>query len=108
MFRRGFTRSNTRNKATVLLYALRNIVGIELNLRIEESKEQNEQAENDAVERILIMGRKKIDRSDKVMQTFESTKPLINRLKTTAQERNVTVSALIRYILEHYFENREI
>ena len=54
------------------------------------------------------MGRKKIDRSDKVIQTFESTKPLINRLKTTAQERNVTVSALIRYILEHYFENREI
>ena len=54
------------------------------------------------------MGRKKVDRSDKVMQTFESSKPLVNRLKATAQERNMTVSALIRYILEHYFENREI
>ena len=54
------------------------------------------------------MGRKKIDRSNKVIQTFESSKPLINRLKETAKERNITVSALIRYILEHYFENREI
>lgn len=54
------------------------------------------------------MGRKKLDRSDKVMQTFESSKPLIDRLKTTAKERGMTVSALIRYILEHYFENREL
>ena len=54
------------------------------------------------------MGRKKIDRSDKVMQTFESTRPLADRLKSTAKARNITVSALIRYILEHYFENREL
>jgi predicted DNA-binding protein len=54
------------------------------------------------------MGRRKIDRSDKVMQTFESTRPLVDRLKTTAKERGITVSALIRYILEHYFENREL
>lgn len=54
------------------------------------------------------MGRKKVDRSDKVMQTFESTKPLTDRLKHTAKLRGITVSALIRYILEHYFENREI
>ena len=54
------------------------------------------------------MGRRKVDRSDKVMQTFESSKPLINRLKDTAQMRGMTVSALIRYILEHYFENREL
>ena len=54
------------------------------------------------------MGRKKVDRSDKVMQTFESSKPLVTRLKDTAQERGMTVSALIRYILEHYFENREL
>jgi hypothetical protein len=53
------------------------------------------------------MGRKKIDRSDKVIQTFESTKPLVARLKETAATRNITVSALIRYILEYYFENRE-
>ncbi len=54
------------------------------------------------------MGRKKVDRSNKIMQTFESTIPLTTRLKTTAKERNMTVSALIRYILEHYFENREL
>ena len=54
------------------------------------------------------MGRKKIDRSDKVIQTFESSKPLIVRLKETAKKRGITVSALIRYILESYFENREI
>ena len=54
------------------------------------------------------MGRKKVDRSDKIMQTFESTKPLYLRLKTTALARGLTVSALIRYILEHYFENREL
>jgi predicted DNA-binding protein len=54
------------------------------------------------------MGRKKVDRSNKVMQTFESSKPLVDRLKETAQARGMTVSALIRYILEHYFENREL
>jgi predicted DNA-binding protein len=54
------------------------------------------------------MGRRKIDRSDKVIQTFESSKPLIDRLKSTAKTRGITVSALIRYILEHYFENREL
>ena len=54
------------------------------------------------------MGRRKVDRSNKIMQTFESTIPLTERLKATAKERNITVSALIRYILEHYFENREL
>ena len=54
------------------------------------------------------MGRKKVDRSDKVIQTFESSAPLVIRLKETAKERGITVSALIRYILEHYFENREL
>jgi predicted DNA-binding protein len=54
------------------------------------------------------MGRKKVDRSDKVIQTFESSRPLKERLKTTAKERGLTVSALIRYVLEHYFENREL
>ena len=54
------------------------------------------------------MGRKKVDRSDKIMQTFESSKPLVDRLKSTAKERGITVSALIRYILERYFENREL
>ena len=54
------------------------------------------------------MGRKKVDRSNKVIQTFESSKPLVTRLKETAKTRGITVSALIRYILEHYFENREL
>ena len=54
------------------------------------------------------MGRKKIDRSDKVIQTFESSRPLILRLKEVANRKNITVSALIREILEKYFENRDI
>ena len=54
------------------------------------------------------MGRKKVDRSDKVIQTFESSKPLVERLKATAKDKGITVSALIRYILERYFENREV
>ena len=45
------------------------------------------------------MGRKKIDRSDKVIQTFEASRPLIIRLKETAQRKGLTVSALIREIL---------
>lgn len=53
------------------------------------------------------MGRKKLDRSNKVMQAFESTKPLKARLENLAQEKNKTVSAIIREILEKYFENRD-
>ena len=52
------------------------------------------------------MGRKKIDRSDKIMQTFETTKPLKARLESHAEAQGITVSALIRNILEEYFENR--
>lgn len=52
------------------------------------------------------MGRKKVDRSNKIMQTFETTKPLKTRLKETAQKRKITVSALIREILERFFEER--
>jgi len=54
------------------------------------------------------MGRQKLDRSDKVIQTFESTKPLKQRLSELAKEKNITISALIREILEKHFENREI
>ncbi len=60
------------------------------------------------LERTCAMGRKKVDRSDKVIQTFESSRPLILRLKDTAKKKNITVSALIREILEKYFENRDI
>jgi predicted DNA-binding ribbon-helix-helix protein len=60
------------------------------------------------IERTNVMGRKKVDRSDKVIQTFESSRPLISRLRETAEKKNVTVSALIREILEKYFENRDI
>lgn len=52
------------------------------------------------------MGRKKVDRSNKIMQTFETTKPLKARLKAKATIRKITVSALIREILEKYFEDR--
>ena len=52
------------------------------------------------------MGRKKVDRSNKVMQTFESTKPLKERLLGKAKKRGITVSALIREILEKHFEER--
>lgn len=54
------------------------------------------------------MGRKKVDRSDKIMQTFESTKPLKERLVKLAQSKKMTLSALIREILEKHFENRDI
>lgn len=53
------------------------------------------------------MGRTKTDRSNKVMQTFETTKPLKARLESLAQKRDITVSALIREILEKSFENRD-
>lgn len=54
-----------------------------------------------------IMGRKKVDRSNKVIQTVEITKPLKQRLEWLAEEHNKTVSATIREILENYLENRE-
>lgn len=54
------------------------------------------------------MGRYKLDRSNKVIQTFESTKPLKERLENKAQQKNITVSALIRYILEEYFEAKDL
>lgn len=54
------------------------------------------------------MGRRKVDRSDKIMQTFETTKPLKARLEDLAEQRDMTVSAVIRDILEKFFENREL
>ena len=53
------------------------------------------------------MGRKKVDRSDKLMQSFEITKPLKERLIKLAKKKNVTLSALIREILEKVFEDRD-
>ncbi len=50
------------------------------------------------------MGRKKIDRSDKIMQTFETSIPLKKRLQERAEKQGITVSALIRNILETFFE----
>lgn len=52
------------------------------------------------------MGRKKVDRSDKIIQTFETTRPLKIRLREQAKLKGLTVSALIREILEKYFEDR--
>ena len=53
------------------------------------------------------MGRKKVDRSDKIMLSFELTRPLKDRLKDLAVKRDKTVSHIIRQILEDYFERRE-
>ncbi len=53
------------------------------------------------------MGRNKLNRSNKVMQSFESTKPLKSRLEDEAKKLNITVSALIREILEKHFEDRD-
>lgn len=53
------------------------------------------------------MGRKKVDRSNKFIRSFETTTPLDARLKQTALKKNITLSALIRQILEEYFEDRD-
>lgn len=52
------------------------------------------------------MSRHKLDRSNKIMQSFESTKPLKTRLESEAAYKNITLSALIREILEKYFEDK--
>ena len=52
------------------------------------------------------MGRRRIDRSQKSIQTFEITKPLKVRLEDLADRENKTLSAIIREILERYFEER--
>lgn len=54
------------------------------------------------------MGRKKVDRTNKVIQSFESTKPLKARLEDLAKKKNMTVSALIREVLEKQIEERNI
>lgn len=54
------------------------------------------------------MSRPKLDRSNKVIQTFESTRPLKARLEEIAKRKNITVSALIRDILEKHIEERTI
>ena len=43
---RCFTRTNTLDKATVLLNTLGNVLGIELHLRIEERERKDEQAKD--------------------------------------------------------------
>lgn len=52
------------------------------------------------------MGRKKKDRSNKIIIGFESTFPLKVRLEQEAKRRYMSVSALIREILERHFEER--
>lgn len=51
-------------------------------------------------------GRPIVDRSNKVMQSFESTIPLKTRLEEEAENRKINVSVLIREILERHFEER--
>lgn len=52
------------------------------------------------------MGRKKIDRSNKIIIGFEGTLPLKVRLEEEAARRYMSLSALIREILERHFEDR--
>lgn len=52
------------------------------------------------------MGRKKVDRTNKILIAFEATKPLKERLESEAQERYMSVSALIREKLEKTYEER--
>lgn len=52
------------------------------------------------------VGRPRVDRQLKFIRTFETTKPLDDRLKFLAEENNKTVSAVIREILERFFEER--
>lgn len=52
------------------------------------------------------MGRKKKDRSDKIIIGFEGTLPLKVRLEEEAENRYMSLSALIREILERHFEER--
>lgn len=52
------------------------------------------------------MGRQKLDRSHIRYQSFEISMPLKIRLEEDAHNKNITVSALIREILERYFEER--
>ena len=52
------------------------------------------------------MGRKKKDRSNKIIIGFEGTLPLKVRLEEEAESRYMSLSALIREILERHFEER--
>jgi hypothetical protein len=52
------------------------------------------------------MGRKKVDRSDKLLMAFEATIPLKQRLLDEANSKYLSVSALIRQILESHYEDR--
>lgn len=52
------------------------------------------------------MGRKKLDRSDKILIAFEATKPLKIRLEEEAAKKHMSVSALIRLKLELSYEER--
>lgn len=52
------------------------------------------------------MTKNKIDRSNKTMQTFEISLLLKERLQQQAHKKNVTLSYLIREILEKYLEER--
>ena len=52
------------------------------------------------------MGRKKKDRSNIILMAFQTTIPLKERLEEEAEKRYLSVSALIREILERHFEER--
>lgn len=52
------------------------------------------------------VGRPNVDRSNKIRISVEITKPLKDRLQDEANERQILFSALVREILERYYEER--
>lgn len=51
-------------------------------------------------------GRPPVDRSNKLLIAFETTIPLKNRLCEEAEDRGISLSALIREKLEKSYEER--
>ena len=51
-------------------------------------------------------GRPPVDRSNKLLIAFELTRPLKERLEEEAEERHLSLSALIREKLEKSYEER--
>lgn len=52
------------------------------------------------------MGRKKLFSDDSLIRSFKTTVPLDDRLREEAAKKRISVSVLIREILERHYEER--
>lgn len=52
------------------------------------------------------MGRKKLEKRDSKLVAFEISEPLRQRIREDAFKKDVSFSAMIREILERYYEER--